>query len=78
MFFSFHHFHITHNSKILHACKLVLSFSWGDCNIEEKLETLVMQNVFEGRGVSKVYYGQCENGELSRVYRGKKGENCSP
>ena len=45
--------------------------------MEEKSETLVMQNVFEGRGVSKVYYGQCENGELSPYIEGEKCENCN-
>ena len=42
-----HHFHIDHNApclppKILH--NIVFDFSWDDCNTQEKLETMVMQN----------------------------------
>ena len=56
---------------------IVFNFSWDDCNTQEKLETLGMQNFFEGRGVNKVYYEQCENGELSflhiiTLFRGRK------
>ena len=42
--------------------------------MEKKLETLVVQNVFEGKGVNKVYYGQCENGELSPYIEGKNAK----
>ena len=56
---------------------IVFNFSWDDCNTQEKLETLVIQNFFEGRGLNKVYYEQCENGELSflhiiTLFRGRK------
>ena len=42
-----HHFHIDHNAlcllpKILHT--IVFDFSWDDCNTQEKLETIVLQN----------------------------------
>ena len=40
---------------------IVLDFSWDDCNIQEKLETMVVQN---SGWVNKVHYGLCENGEL--------------
>ena len=38
---------------------IVFDFSWDDCNTQEKLETVVMQNY----GVNKLHYGLCENGE---------------
>ena len=47
---------------------IVFDFSWDDCNIQEKLETMVMQFFFffflGGGGVNKMYYGICENGEF--------------
>ena len=36
---------------------IVFKFSWEDCKYQEKLETMLMQNFFEGKGVNKVYYG---------------------
>ena len=39
---------------------IVLDFSWDDCNNQEKLETMVMENVLE---VNKVHYGLCESNE---------------
>ena len=36
---------------------IVLDFSLDDCNTLEKLETMVLQNFGEGRGVNKVHYG---------------------
>ena len=41
---------------------IVFEFSWDDCNTQEKLETMVMQNVGE---VNEMYYGLCENGEVN-------------
>ena len=38
---------------------IVFDFSWDDCNIQEKLDTMVMQSF---KGVNKVHYGLCENG----------------
>ena len=37
---------------------IVFDFSWDDCNIQETLKAMVMQNSEEG---SKVLYGLCEN-----------------
>ena len=36
-----------------------IEFSWDDRNTEEKLETMVIKNLW---GLSKVHYGLCENG----------------
>ena len=36
---------------------IVLDFSLDDRNTLEKLETMVLQNFGEGRGVNKVHYG---------------------
>ena len=41
---------------------IFFDFSWGECNTQEKLETVVMQFFFGG-GANKVLYGLCENGE---------------
>ena len=52
----------------------MFDFSWDDCNIQEKLETLVLKIGEGGGGVvvgggdmggggTKVYYGLCENSE---------------
>ena len=38
---------------------IVFDLSWDDCNTQEKLETMVMQNL----EVNKMHYGLCENGE---------------
>ena len=40
---------------------IVFDFSSDDCNTQKKTETKAMQN--SGRGVSKLLYGLCENGE---------------
>ena len=40
---------------------IVFDFSSDDFNTPEKTETKAMQNL--GRGVSKLLYGLCENGE---------------
>ena len=47
---------------------IAFDFSWNDWNTQEKLETMFMQFFFWGagggeRGVNKVQYGLCENGE---------------
>ena len=42
---------------------LRFDFSWGECNTQEKLETMVMQFFFFLGGPNKVLYGLCENGE---------------
>ena len=52
--------------QILHNQSL--GFSWDDCNIQEKLETDVMQNWKGvggegGAGVDKMHYSLCESGE---------------
>ena len=38
---------------------IVFDLSWDHCNTQEKLETMVMQNL----EVNKMHYGLCENGE---------------
>ena len=48
-----HHFHINHNATCLlpqFCITIVFDFSWGDCNTQEKLETMVMLNLSEGGG----------------------------
>ena len=42
---------------------IALDFSWDDCNTQEKLETMAMQNF---GGVNKVHYGLCESSETIR------------
>ena len=46
---------------------IAFDFSWNDWNTQEKLKTMFMQFFFfgvgGGRGVNKVQYGLCENGE---------------
>ena len=44
---------------------IVFNFSWDNCNTQEKWKTKLLQNLFcgGGRGVTKVYYGRCANGE---------------
>ena len=44
---------------------IVFNFSWDSCNTQEKWKTKLLQNLFcgGGRGVTKVYYGRCANGE---------------
>ena len=42
-----HYFHIVHNAPCLPpklCITIVLDFSWDDCNTQEKLETMVMEN----------------------------------
>ena len=34
---------------------IVFYFSWDDCNTQEKLETMVMQNLGGGGGVNKTH-----------------------
>ena len=49
----------------------MFDLSWDDCNIQEKLETLVLkfggggggEGGDVGGGGTKVYYGLCENSE---------------
>ena len=62
--------HLVYLSKF--CLTIVFDFSWDNCyNTEEKLETMIMQDVFlagGGReGVYKVHYGLRENGEY--IYR---------
>ena len=42
---------------------IVFNWFWDDCNTQEKLETIVMQNF---GGVNKIHYGLCENGEYGK------------
>ena len=42
---------------------IVLDFSWDHCNTQEKLETMVMQNLGGGGGVNKLHYGLYEGTE---------------
>ena len=61
-----HHFHINHNATCLlpqFCITIVLDFSWGDCNAQEKLETMVMLNLRGRGGGNKMHYGLYENGE---------------
>ena len=39
---------------------IVFDYSWNDCKIQEKLETMAIQNF---GGVNRLHYGLCENGE---------------
>ena len=53
MGFSIHHFHIDHNAPCLPPKfyrTIVLDFYWNDRNTQEKLETMVMQNLGGGEG----------------------------
>ena len=60
--------HIVHPPKFY--ITIVFDFSWDNCSIQEKLETMVMQFVFGGTGwgggggVRKVHYGLCEHGKF--------------
>ena len=60
------HFHIEipHNMHLVYpqifCITIVFDYSWNDCKIEEKLETMAIQNF---GGVNRVHYGLCENGE---------------
>ena len=47
---------------------IVLDFSWDDCNTQEKLETMVMQN---SGWVNNVHYGLCENRKYGDVLLNK-------
>ena len=70
-----HYFHIDHNI-IMHlvypptalppkfCINIVLDFSWDNCYIQEKLETMVMQNLGGGGAGNKKHYGLCESSEL--------------
>ena len=62
-----HHFDISHNALCLlpqFCITIVFDFSWGDCNTQGKLETMVMLNLRgRGGGGNKMHYGLCENGE---------------
>ena len=40
--------HLVYRPKF--CITIVFDFSWDDCNTQEKLETMVMQNVFDGKG----------------------------
>ena len=66
-----HHFHITYNTPCLppiNFAEELSQFPWDDCNVQEKLETMVVQNFVWGgvRTITQttlvgwVYYGQCE------------------
>ena len=44
---------------------MFFDFFWDDCNTQEKLETMIMQNWGGGGGVKMVYYGLCENGKFA-------------
>ena len=48
----------------------VFDFSWGDCIMREKLETMVMQNFWR---VNRVRYGLCENVNFSAPQPRPKG-----
>ena len=53
-----HHFHINHNAPCLlpqFCITIVFDFSWGDCNAQEKLETMVMLNLRGGTRCIMVY-----------------------
>ena len=51
--------HLVYPPKL--CITIVLDFSWDDCNTQEKLETMVMQNS-GGGGVNN--YGLCESSEF--------------
>ena len=42
---------------------IVFDFSWDYCNTQERLETMVIMQLYWGEGVNKVHYGLCENDE---------------
>ena len=65
---------INHSAACLHpkfCISIVFDFPWDDCSTQEKLQTILMPNVFfffggglRGGGVwDNVRYGLCENGE---------------
>ena len=41
---------------------IVFAFPWDDCQIQEKLEAMLMQNL----RVNKFYYGQRESGQCQK------------
>ena len=50
-------------SKKKNGRTTVLDFSWDHCNTQEKLETMVMQNLGGGGAVNKLHYGLYEGSE---------------
>ena len=58
--------HLIYSAKFCRT--IVLDFSWVDCNTQEKLETMVMQN---SGWVNNVHYGLCENGKYGDVLLNK-------
>ena len=62
--------HLVYPPKL--CITIVLDFSWDDCNTQQKLETMVMQNS-GGGGVNN--YGLCESSEFLLVIEGKPGRN---
>ena len=65
LFVAFTNFHVNHNAPCLpptFCTTIVFDFSWDDCNTQDKLETMVMQNF---GGVNKVHYGRCESSVCS-------------
>ena len=41
---------------------IVFAFPWDNCQIQEKLEAMLMQNL----RVNKFYYGQSESGQCQK------------
>ena len=69
-FHCIHHFYKDHNAPCLPPklwITIVLDFSWDDCNTQENLETMVMQDSGKwgwgrgGGGVNRVHCGLCES-----------------
>ena len=55
--------HLLYTPKI--CIGIVLDFSWDFFMTQEKLQTMIVQNVGGGGGVKEVYHGICASRELS-------------
>ena len=58
--------HLIYSAKFCRT--IVLDCSWDDCNTQEKLETMVVQN---SGWVNKVHYGLCKNSKYGDVLLNK-------
>ena len=58
--------HLIYSAKFCRT--IVLHFSWDDCNTQEKLETMVVQN---SGWINKVHYGLCKNSKYGDVLLNK-------
>ena len=66
-------FYIDHNAHCLPpklCISIMFDFPWDDLNTQEKMETMVMQNL-GGGGVDKVHDCLCENGKYNKYTRNR-------